>query len=746
MKKYLLATLTVVIFVGCVSQESKSDTVSEQNAAKKRELRDVIGVTHVSGKYYLTDKDFLNEGADQILALGSRVIKVWFDNPPGSYPFNSEWPKMNTLVEMAQSPYFQKLFNKPFSTYIMMCFSTGRGGGYWKNGITEKQKKDEQRQFYELAKHLLTTYKNTGKTFVLQHWEGDWLIRGNFDAKSDPTPTAISSMIEWLNARQAGVNQAKQEVGQHGVRLYHAAEVNRVVVSMKQGKPNMVNSVLPHTNLDLVSYSAWDAATEHFNDPNVLRDALDFIAKNTPDSPDFGNKNVYMGEYGMPENNYSAEQVQKAIPNAVQTALEWRCPYIVYWQLYCNELKKGTPPIKNNDDVRGFWLIRPDGSKAWTWDYFYQLLNNKSLSQPRGYSIPLIDLAGQKHRQVIVDKEVGQYLGHPTTVLLEDNKTIITVYPKGHGRGAIVMKKSTDGGLSWSERLPVPDNWATSKEVPTIHRVLDPQGTKRLIMFSGLYPIRMAVSEDDGKTWTPLNPIGDFGGVVVMASVVRLKNGDYMAMFHDDGRFLHNAGKRTKFQVFKIISKDGGLTWSKPQVIVEHPTAHLCEPGAVRSPDGRQLAILLRENSRKLNSFVSFSNDEGKTWSKPKQVPGALTGDRHVARYSPDGRLVIVFRDMTHESATKGDFVAWVGTYDDIVKGRQGQYRVRLLDNKSGPGDTGYAGLELLPDGTFVTTTYCVLKTGEKPLVVSVRFKLQDIDAKAALKTMEKTSFVEFPN
>jgi len=228
--------------------------------------------------------------------------------------------------------------------------------------------------------------------------------------------------------------------------------------------------------------------------------------------------------------------------------------------------------------------------------------------------------------------------------------------------------------------------------------------------------------------------VGDFGGVVVMASVVRLKNGDYMALFHDDGRFLKGACKTTKFQVFKIISKDGGLTWSEPEVIVEHPTAHLCEPGVVRSPDGKQLAILLRENSRKLNSFVAFSSDEGRTWSKPKQVPGALTGDRHTARYAPDGRLIIVFRDMTHESPTKGDFVAWVGTYDDIVKGREGQYRVRLLDNKSGPGDTGYAGLELLPDGTFVATTYCVLKTGEKPLVVSVRFKLQDIDAKAALQ------------
>lgn len=736
MRNYFSAILLAAICMANMPQQNKADTIKDLNAAKKPDLRDIIGITHVSGEYYLTDKDYLNEGADQILALGSRVIKVWFDNPPRSYPFNSKWPKMDSMVEMAQSPYFQKLFNKPFKTYIMMCFSKGHGGGYWKNGITEKQKKDEQRQFYELAKHLLTTYKDTGKTFILQHWEGDWLIRGNFDAKSDPTPTAIKSMIEWLNARQAGVNQAKQEVGQHGVRVYHAAEVNRIVDSMKQGKPNMVNSVLPHTNLDLVSYSAWDAATEHFNDPNVLRDALDFIAENLPDSPDFGNKNVYMGEYGMPENNYSAEQIQKAIPNAVQTALDWGCPYIVYWQLYCNELRKGKgpPPVKSNDDVRGFWLIRPDGSKAWTWDYFYGLLNKKGLSQPRGYSIPLIDLAGQKHRQVIIDKEPGQYLGHPTTVLLEDNKTMITVYPKGHGRGAIVMKKSTDGGLTWTDRLPVPRNWSTSKEVPTIHRVIDPKGTKRLIMFSGLYPIRLAVSEDDGMTWTPLKPIGDFGGVVVMASVVRLKNGDFMALFHDDGRFLKGTGKRTKFQVFKIISKDGGLTWSRSQVIVEHPTAHLCEPGALRSPDGKQLAILLRENSRKLNSFVSFSNDEGRTWSKPKQVPGALTGDRHVARYAPDGRLVIVFRDMTHVSPTKGDFVAWVGTYDDIAKGREGQYRARLLDNKSGPGDTGYAGLELLPDGTFVTTTYCVLKKGEKPLVVSVRFKLQDIDAKAALQ------------
>lgn len=347
---------------------------------------------------------------------------------------------------------------------------------------------------------------------------------------------------------------------------------------------------------------------------------------------------------------------------------------------------------------------------------------------PEGFTLPTIDLALDTERQVIIDQEAGQYLGHPTTVLLEDNQTMIAVYPKGHGRGAVVMKRSTDGGLTWSERLPVPENWATSKETPTIHRVIDPEGVKRLIMFSGLYPIRMAVSEDDGHTWTPLEPIGDYGGIVAMSDLVRQQDGDYLAYFHDDGRFLRNEGERGPFVVYKIRSEDGGLTWSQPEPIVSHPVAHLCEPGIIRSPSGDQMVMLLRENSRRFNSFYCVSSDEGETWSEPKQLPASLTGDRHVLRYAPDGRLIVTFRDMAHDTPTHGDFVAWVGTYEDIIEGREGQYRVRLLDNKQG-SDTGYAGLEVLPDGTLVATTYCHLYEGEPPLIASVRFQLSELDA-----------------
>ena len=354
---------------------------------------------------------------------------------------------------------------------------------------------------------------------------------------------------------------------------------------------------------------------------------------------------------------------------------------------------------------------------------------------PRGYSIPIIDLSGEKERQVLVDREAGQYLGHPTTVLLEDNRTMLCVYPKGHGKGGIVYKRSSDAGRTWSERLPTPASWATSKEVPALHRVTGPNGKKRIIMWSGLYPARIAVSENDGMTWSELKSAGDWGGIVVMGFTEPLRTGPghYLAMFHDDGRYFSAVNEQKKpveFRLFKTFSHDGGLTWSFPEEVQRSSEVHLCEPGFIRSPDGKQIAVLLRENSRRKNSHVIFSNDEGQTWTPPRELPAALTGDRHTGKYAPDGRLFISFRDTTLDSPTKGDWVAWVGTYDDIVQGREGQYRVRLMDNTKG-ADCAYPGVEVLPDGTFVTTTYGHWATNESPYIVSVRLKLDELDAKA---------------
>lgn len=353
---------------------------------------------------------------------------------------------------------------------------------------------------------------------------------------------------------------------------------------------------------------------------------------------------------------------------------------------------------------------------------------------PPGYSVPVVDLANDDARRVIVDRQAGQYLGHPTTVLLEDQKTLLCVYPEGHGKGPIRLRRSIDAGLTWSTNLPVPASWATSRETPTIHRVVDARGTRRLVVFSGLYPIRSSLSEDDGASWTELIPVGEWGGIVAMASVERMRDkpGHYLAFFHDDGRFIRARPEVTQpvtFTVYASESADGGITWGPPRVLLSRQDIHPCEPGIVRSPDGREIAMLLRENSRRRNSWLITSRDEGRTWSEPRELPAALTGDRHVGRYAPDGRLFVSFRDMARTSATRGDWVAWMGRYEDLVRGREGQCRIRLMDNLHAY-DCAYPGVEALPDGTLVATTYGHWDARQPPYIVSVRLRLAEVDAR----------------
>ena len=342
--------------------------------------------------------------------------------------------------------------------------------------------------------------------------------------------------------------------------------------------------------------------------------------------------------------------------------------------------------------------------------------------------IQQVDLANDTNRQVTIDKEKGQYLGHPTTVLLDDGKTILCAYPKGHGKGQLVMKKSVDGGITWSDRLPVPSSWSTSKETPHMYQVADAEGTKRLILFSSLYPIRMSVSEDEGTSWSELESIGAYGGIVGMADLIETGKGKYTAFFHDDGRFINNSGKATGlFYVYAIDSIDGGLTWSTPRVVAHDPNVHLCEPGLITSPDGKRFAMLLRENSRTKNSHICFSDDKGVTWTSPVEMDASLTGDRHQATYDNNGRLFISFRDTDKKSPTVGDWVAWIGSFEALEQGYAGEYRIRLSDNLHS-WDCAYPGVECLPDGTIFTATYGHWDESEKPYIRGVHVNLSDVE------------------
>src|SRR5438270_9660458 len=88
--------------------------------ARGDDLSNVLGVTHIDGKYYFGTEDYLDQGADQVLASGSKVIKVEMDSQtPGKYPWNAKWPVPTSLTDLARTAYFKSLFSKPFNTYVM---------------------------------------------------------------------------------------------------------------------------------------------------------------------------------------------------------------------------------------------------------------------------------------------------------------------------------------------------------------------------------------------------------------------------------------------------------------------------------------------------------------------------------------------------------------------------------------------------------------------------------------------------
>jgi len=399
------------------------------------------------------------------------------------------------------------------------------------------------------------------------------------------------------------------------------------------------------------------------------------------------------------------------------------------------------------------------------------------------YSIPLVrldvmpentpDELKYLYEFSIVDNGLD-YLGHPDAILLKDG-SILDVYPSGHGKGAIRSSISRDGGITYTDKIQnMPKSWETSRETPTIYRLEFADGSPdKILLISGnpdwhdgkgsIGGFNFSLSDDEGKTWSEFelcfSKKDDYTvlPIVSMASLTRLKeNGifvdKWMAFFHD----------RSFVNYKTILSfENGKAVWSKPEpYFAQHrkieKKANMCEVEVVRSDCGKgdELCLIARSNNKNYNTLLSFSSDEGKTWSAPVFAPSALNGERHKADYTKDGRLFITFRSIERDKAKternyKGKYkwfsegwIAWVGTYDDLKNGREGQYRIKLAhtfleDQKevvlSANADTGYCGNVVLDDDTVVTSTYgCFgekLPDGKyKTYVVSKRIRLSDTD------------------
>ena len=323
---------------------------------------EILGCTHAGGLYHFTQEPFLHEGADLIRQqFGFQVIKLWFTFQYASvYAPGHAWGKVDSLLDLALSPYYRDVFAMPFHTFLLETTEIRRVEFH--EGVSAEQYRYLRDDICSVAKHLLTAYKGSGKTFILQNWESD-----NFLGR-DAAPKAVQGLIDWLNARQEGIEMARDEVGMDGVAVLGCAEVNKL--SSCWSGPRAVDSVIPHTHCDLYSYSDW----ETYADRRMLLENLDYYASKAPASRLCGPKNILLGEYGTPERLFGGSENQLARDRILtETALEWGVRYLLYWQLFCNEADGAYTGRPQAENLHGYWLVRPDGTQTPTAGYLREL-------------------------------------------------------------------------------------------------------------------------------------------------------------------------------------------------------------------------------------------------------------------------------------------------------------------------------------------------------------------------------------
>ena len=113
------------------------------------------------------------------------------------------------------------------------------------------------------------------------------------------------------------------------------------------------------------------------------------------------------------------------------------------------------------------------------------------------------------------------------------------------------------------------------------------------------------MSCDNGAHWYVTPPAPHLPSAMPPTGFMPLKDGS-SALFGQVRKDPNvKTDKATDDQdIWMSVTKDGGLTWGEPRVVASADRKNLCEPFALRSPDGGEIALLIRENRHTSHSMM----------------------------------------------------------------------------------------------------------------------------------------------
>jgi hypothetical protein len=350
------------------------------NEKKLSDFNYAISTQTVGPKYQFTDETTLVETAQQIKDMGSNLLK--FSMHPRYCTENYGLPEnkqINSLTKLATlEPSFNKVLNMDFKFYHIWVYGfsqyTPEPEGVkddtaqikFINGYPKVYEQELYDELYEFTSYLLKEFNNTGKVFYLGNWEGDWHLRPDYNRHNKVNPKTLKGMTRWAKIRQKAIDDAKKDHPKSDVEVYHYIEVNLVRKAINEPKSKVVvNTIVKDVNPDYVSYSSYDATnpfkTEEAMNKN-LHEALDYIESHLSPKDNLPKgKRVWIGEYGNPSNRFDDHSQNQRSIWTIKSALKWGTPYILYWEMYNNEIKKET------GEQVGYWLITNKGVKQPIW-------------------------------------------------------------------------------------------------------------------------------------------------------------------------------------------------------------------------------------------------------------------------------------------------------------------------------------------------------------------------------------------
>ena len=321
----------------------------------------VLGTNGIGGKYKFTKESKLIEQSKHIRGMGSNILKISLGKKsPNSYGLKKV--DANTTLELFKSvPDYKRVFDMDFK-YIFAWVHT-LTEVKWRQRINKKEEKILYKEMYDFTKYLLETYNYSGKTFMIGNWEGDWLLHGGFNRNLTPTPSQVNNMIKWFQIRQKAIDDAKRDIEFSDVEIYHYIELNLVLKAMNGGV-SIASHVLPHVNVDYVSYSSYEAIKKRSREQVkiTLESIFNYIEKQLKPKENLPFKRrVFIGEYGYHANkNKPASFINqyKKSKDIMEISLELNIPFSLHWQMYNNEYDKKTGRSKEMS------LINEQGKKT----------------------------------------------------------------------------------------------------------------------------------------------------------------------------------------------------------------------------------------------------------------------------------------------------------------------------------------------------------------------------------------------